>query len=257
MMKTIEESVVTAMDGTDTGIYPFLPYILQDFWEIGTSPDEVVTLLERHTSNHARLKVLDLGCGKGAVSIRLAEVFQCHCLGIDAIGQFVSEANRKAEVLHVGSFCEFKVADIREEIGYLGEYDVIVLGAIGQVYGDYRETLAAVLPRLKSGGVVIIDDAYVENQGSVSHSSVLEKGEMLRQIEQAGMVLVDEIRAEEEKGEEYDEEFQLLVRRCHELMSKYPEKSSMFQDYIDNQRKEYTVMETEIVCSIMLLKRNQ
>lgn len=63
MMKTIEESVVTAMDGTDTGIYPFLPYILQDFWEIGTSPDEVVTLLERHTSNHARLKVLDLGCG--------------------------------------------------------------------------------------------------------------------------------------------------------------------------------------------------
>lgn len=33
--KTIEESVVQAMDGTDAELFPFLPYILQDLWEIG------------------------------------------------------------------------------------------------------------------------------------------------------------------------------------------------------------------------------
>jgi len=35
-MKTLEESIATAMDAQDTAIVPFLPYILQDFWEIGT-----------------------------------------------------------------------------------------------------------------------------------------------------------------------------------------------------------------------------
>jgi len=35
-MGTIEESVVIAMDGSDTGIFPFLPFILQDLWEIGS-----------------------------------------------------------------------------------------------------------------------------------------------------------------------------------------------------------------------------
>jgi len=31
-IKSIEESVVTAMDGTSDELFPFLPYILQDLW---------------------------------------------------------------------------------------------------------------------------------------------------------------------------------------------------------------------------------
>lgn len=31
-MKSLEESVVTAMDGTDSGLFPFSPYILQYLW---------------------------------------------------------------------------------------------------------------------------------------------------------------------------------------------------------------------------------
>lgn len=41
-MKTIEESVVTAMDGPDKELFPFIPYILQDLWEIGADPEVIL-----------------------------------------------------------------------------------------------------------------------------------------------------------------------------------------------------------------------
>ncbi len=34
-MRTLEESVVASMDGTESELFPFLPYILQDLWEFG------------------------------------------------------------------------------------------------------------------------------------------------------------------------------------------------------------------------------
>jgi hypothetical protein len=35
-MKSLEESVKAAMDVTDKELLPYLPYILQDFWEMGS-----------------------------------------------------------------------------------------------------------------------------------------------------------------------------------------------------------------------------
>jgi hypothetical protein len=64
MMKSIEESVVIAMDGTDKELFPYLPYILQDIWEIRADPEIVIRLIERHIINHDRLKIPDLGCEK-------------------------------------------------------------------------------------------------------------------------------------------------------------------------------------------------
>ncbi len=65
-LNTIEESVVIAMDGSDIELFPFLPYILQDVWEIGADPEAIKKLIKKHCNNLAELKVLDLGCGKGA-----------------------------------------------------------------------------------------------------------------------------------------------------------------------------------------------
>lgn len=254
MMKSLEESVVIAMDTTDTAIFPYLAYILQDFWEIGTSPKEVITLLERQKLNHAQLEVLDLGCGKGAVSIELADKFRYYCLGIDGIKEFISEAKRVAKEHAVDALCEFRVGDIRKEISNLGKYDIIILGAIGQVFGNYYETLTTMLPHLKDDSVIIIDDGYIENNDGISNASVLEKEELLHQVDKAGMMICDEIRADQEVFDNNEHDLQLLVQRCEELKVKYPEKASLFQSYIENQRKEYTTLEKDIVCSIMLIK---
>ena len=133
-MKSLEESVVTAMDGSESKLFPFLPYIFQDLWEIGASPEVIIELVHKHTKNHSDLKVLDLGCGKGAVSIKLANEFKCKCVGIDAVKKFIKEANEKAKEFGVDDFCRFEVADIREKVKELTHFDIIILGAIGPVF---------------------------------------------------------------------------------------------------------------------------
>ena len=76
-MKSIEESVVTAMDGSDKELFPYLPYILQDIWEIDTDPATVIDILKANFQDFADLKILDLGCGKGAVSVKVAAALGC------------------------------------------------------------------------------------------------------------------------------------------------------------------------------------
>lgn len=72
-MQSLEESVVKAMDGSDNELFAYLPYILQDIWEFGADPDAIVQLIEKHCTDYHKLKILDLGCGKGAVSVKTAK----------------------------------------------------------------------------------------------------------------------------------------------------------------------------------------
>ena len=255
-MVSLEESIVTAMDGRDTGIFPYLPYILQDFWEIGSSPEEMIRLIEKHSVNYSGLEVLDLGCGKGAVSVRIAEKLKCRCFGFDGLVEFIEEARQKAVEYKVGSLCSFEVADIREKIKELTEFDIIILGAIGQVFGNYYETLVKLKKCLKKDGFIIIDDAYIEDSSTFSHPAILKKGELSDQISRAGMVLIDQltVTGPGEKEAEHEQEFNYIELRCKELINKYPEKKTLFENYIKQQNEEYDVLETKSVCTTMVIK---
>ena len=78
-MRSIEECVVLVMDGSDKELFPFLPYILQDIWEIGADPNTIINIIRRHYKHHTCLNIIDLGCGKGAVSVKLSAALGCKC----------------------------------------------------------------------------------------------------------------------------------------------------------------------------------
>ncbi len=255
-MKTLEESVVTAMDGTDKELFPYLPYILQDAWEIGANPGAIIRLIRRHADRFSEKQVLDLGCGKGAVSVKVAKELGCRCHGIDAIPEFIAFARQKADEFGVGHLCIFETGDIREKIKALSGYDMIILGAIGPVFGDYYATLTTLSGCLKKDGIFIIDDGYIDNNSDYHHPLILKQDILLQQIDSAGMKLIeDDIFRRDDIRDSDDRIFESLKKRCTELMDQHPDKRELFMHYIQRQVEENDVLENKVVCSTLVIAR--
>jgi cyclopropane fatty-acyl-phospholipid synthase-like methyltransferase len=255
-MKSLEDCVVTAMDGSDRGLFPYFPYILQDLWEIGADPDVIISLITKHAKAFPNLHVLDLGCGKGAVSIRIAQKLNCRCYGIDAIPEFIDEAYKKAVEYRVDHLCKFEINDIRERIKTLPCFDIIILGSIGPVFGDYQATLTALSNCLAMNGLFIIDDGYIENNSDFTHTLIQKQETVHRQIRASGMQLVDEwVMDKNEIKDSDDYIFNHLNKRCSELIDRYPDKRRLFENYIKKQEEENGVLENKVICSAMVIKR--
>lgn len=253
-MKTTEECVVMAMDGSDKELFPFLSYILQDIWEIGADPDAMIRLIKKHRRDTASLKILDLGCGKGAVSVRVSQAFGCRCHGIDAIPEFIAVARQKALEHKVDHLCAFETGDIREKVKDLPHHDVVILGAIGPVFGDYFSTLSTLAHCIHDHGLFIIDDGYIEDDSDFSHPLMHKRSELLRQIEKAGMrLLEDDIMDKEAIKDSDDQIFAHLKKRCHELIAQFPDKQALFLDYIKNQEIENDVLENKVITTTLVI----
>lgn len=253
-METIEESVVMAMDGAESNLFPYLPYIMQDLWEIGSSPEIIIELLRKHVNDFSKIKILDLGCGKGAVSIKIAKEFSCHCYGIDAIKEFIGEAQNKSKEYNVEKHCHFEFGDIRTTISNFTDYSIIILGAIGPVFGDYYSTLSILTKCLKQNGLIVIDDGYIEDGNNYSHPLMEKKSQILKQISDVGMNLLDEVIIDQDEIKTSDEYIlDKIKKRCQELIKKHPDKSSLFYNYIKKQEEENEVLENKVTCSTMLI----
>jgi ubiquinone/menaquinone biosynthesis C-methylase UbiE len=255
-MKSIEESVVISMDGSDKELFPFLPYILQDIWEIGADPDAIIKLIRKYYNNTTELRVLDLGCGKGAVSVKISQELGCTCYGIDAIPDFIEFAQQKATEHKVNHLCIFELGDIREKVKELAGYDVAILGAIGPVFGDYFSTLSTLAKCLKENGIFIIDDAYINDNSDFSHPLMFKKSDIVQQIEKAGMELVENDIMDRDNIVDFDDFiFDHLKKRCYELIEKYPNKQNLFLDYIRKQEFENDVLENKVIGTTLMIKK--
>jgi cyclopropane fatty-acyl-phospholipid synthase-like methyltransferase len=252
---SLEKSIITAMDGKDTRLIVHLPYILQDFWEIGSSTEEIIKIIKKYKSNYSSLNVLDLGSGKGAVSIKISLELGCKCFGVEGIDDFVVFSNNKTKEYNVNNICEFETNDIRRRIETLGRYDIIILGGIGPVFGNYYETLSKLKIHLNKGGLIIIDDAYIENDCLKNYTNIYKKDDIMEQIKNAGMELIELIAINEIHGikEEYENEFEKIQKRCMELVEKYPKDKVIFLEYIKNQKDEYQNLSNEIIPSMFVI----
>ena len=107
-MKDLEKSIVASLDGRDKKLLPYFPYLMQDLWEIGASPEVIAELIKKHGLDKKK-KILDLGCGKGAVSVKLAREFDFSIHGVDAMPEFIVEAYQYAQKYKVEKLCKFEV----------------------------------------------------------------------------------------------------------------------------------------------------
>ena len=256
-MKSLKDSILESMDGEDRALLPFLPYLVQDIWTLGTDPNAVIELLIANLNGTSKLSILDLGCGKGAVSVHLSEELGCRCHGIDGVATFIDEARQYAKQYNVEELCTFEVADIRKKIKELPSFDIIILGAIGPVFGSYAQTIEKIKSRLNPKGFVIIDDAYLIENAS-SRPGYKKKGQVHTEIRSAGMEIIDEHIFSKKRMEHTNAEmFQKIKYRCEELVFKHPDKKQLFENYLKAQMEENQILESDVVNAIFLLQERQ
>lgn len=88
-MTNVEEKLVQSLSSETTELIPYLPYLLQDLFELGSSPKDMLEIIQKNIPLNKPLCILDLACGKGAVSIHLAKSIPCTIKGIDIMKDFI------------------------------------------------------------------------------------------------------------------------------------------------------------------------
>ena len=250
-MTCVEEKLAKSLTAESTELIPYLPYLLQDLWELGSSPRDMLDMIRRHISVSEHTRVLDLACGKGPVSVHLAKELGCKVKGIDMIPDFIEFANEKAKEHGVDALCVFAVGDITEAVKVETGYDIVVLGAVGDVLGNPEETIRKLKNTIKPRGYIIIDDAY----GSGAEIDYYTRQEWSEVFDRTSVSLIEEKLGDQDELVGLNREQQgLIVRRANELIEKYPEKSHLFESYIKSQQAECDELENEISGVTLMLR---
>jgi len=243
--------------GLSVRLLPYLDELLVDFDELGSDAGLVADWLGRHGIG-AGARVLDLGCGKGAVAVVLARALGCSVTGIDAFVPFVDEGRRRAETGGVAGLCEFRAGDIRSEAAKETGYDAALFLAVGPVYGGPGETVGVLRRCVRPGGLMVVDDAYLLDRAvDFPGYEVLLDGVRTRaQLASHG----DEILAEKlftrAEAEAQNRRYQARIEeRGRRLAARRPDLASDIAAYIEKERRECEIIERDIQNAVWLLRR--
>ena len=210
---TVEEKLAKSLTAESTELIPYLPYLLQDLWELGSSPRDILKIITKHILVSKETKVLDLACGKGAVSVNLAKELGCMVKGIDIIPEFIAFAVQKAQEFGVEELCEFLVGDITELVKTEKDYDIVILGAVGDVLGNAEETINLLKKTIKKGGYIIIDDAYGNDGNNPQYPT---REQWLAIFHKTGVKLIeDKIIEDAEIASINNEQLKWIIKRAN------------------------------------------
>lgn len=250
-MTEVREKLAQSLTGESVEIIPYLPYLLQDLWELGAIAEDIIQIIEQNIDVTANTSILDLACGKGAVSIKLARAFGCRTKGIDLIPEFIDYAVNKAAEYGLQDRCEFVVEDINQSVVNENGYDIVILASVGDVLGDLWQTLLKLKNTVRPGGYILIDDAYSQDDtNNVYHSREV----WLKAFRDTGVRLVAEQGAAASVLKDINKYNQdRITQRAQELILAYPELADLFAGYVASQQAECDVLEGGNLISVTWL----
>lgn len=255
------EKLAQSLTASTTELIPYLPYLLQDLWALGSMTEDILSLILSSTPLDHEAKVLDLACGKGAVSVKIAKTLQCHVKGVDLMPAFIEEAKKKSREHGVEHLCSFSVEDIGLTVERERGYDLVIYGAAGDVLGTQMEILRKIKSVLKPGGFIIMDEVYSKDEApttAVLGSAVLEvptRTAWDQIFNEAGVAWVAEVKTDPEKLKRENEAHQAwITTRAEALMEAFPERAALFLDYIHTQQQECDMLENDLEGVTWLLR---
>lgn len=253
----LEQQVADSLDAP-VELIPYLPELLADFWSLGTSPEVIVRILRPLGLRPIKTRVLDLGCGKGAVASALARELGLHVLGIDAFEPFIQEACQRAIEIGAGTLCQFEASDLFSKLDSGDRFDVLILAAIGHLLGSPQECIRQLRKLVRVGGYIVIDDGYLMKQSNSNPrcEGYLSHEDTIAGLMAYGDILLKEITFSPAETKTVNTRNTRRIRnRADSLAIRYPELANTFDAYVRKQDEESRVLETELVSAVWLLQR--
>jgi ubiquinone/menaquinone biosynthesis C-methylase UbiE len=235
-----------------------MPYLLQDLWALGSSVDEICDLAGGLDLDPGGAGVLDLGCGKGAVGIRLAKMFGIKVTGVDLMAEFLHEAENRAKDHKVAHLCTFIRQDICAYVKTDHRFDAVILASLGSVIGTIGKTVQTLRTQIRPGGYMFIDHGYLMSADRLDrpgYEDCRNYGETIGLLTSCGDVLLNEIDTTTVSNAVNADYLMKIKTRGGELMRQLPDLKKEISEYIERQEEECRILEREFVSAVWLLQK--
>ncbi len=241
-------------------LLPYLPDLLSDLWELGSFPSLYVDMLRSLSLNPKETKVLDLGTGKGAVAVTLAQALGFYTVGVDLTDSFLEDAKRQALKRGVAEHCKFYHEDIREMLKKAHHYDLVIFVSMGGLLGNWKKTVGHLRKTVRPGGYILIDDGFYKEGGHVEkigYGHYASYSKTFKALTTYGDTLIKEIIHPDAEVAAKNRDYMTAIKKRSLSLSKaHPEIAESLRWYIWNQEEECQILESSITGACWLLQRH-
>jgi 2-polyprenyl-3-methyl-5-hydroxy-6-metoxy-1,4-benzoquinol methylase len=257
MSNQTEQSIADSFE-VDKKLLSCIPFLLQDLWALGSSVDYIIDVVGSLNLPLAQTKLLDLGCGKGAVPIQIASKFRHRAVGVDRMTAFLEDAQQKAIEYHVSHLCEFIKQDIMEFVSAEHAFDLVILASLGGIFGTLKNTVAQLRTQVRPGGYILIDDGYLRKTSSLKrkgYEHYKNHKDTIKELNAFGDVLLQEINTTDVSLKINEEYINSIAKRGKELLAQHPELEDDINAYIQLQAEECDMINNQIEGALWLLQK--
>ena len=240
-------------------IFMYMPELLEDLWSLGASLDSIVEILKPLYMPTGNTNVLDLGCGKGAVSVTLAQKYNCIVLGVDNSKNFLRVAKKKARQHDVEDLCRFELIDIFDFLKKESKFDIVIFASLGGLLGNFRECIGRLRQMVYPNGYIVIDDGFSTGGSKIEEAGFehfISHDDTIEQLTSYGDVLLEEINTEREKSKINLQYLETIKRRAKQIIQRKPDLSETITRHIISQEKACEVLDKHVTGAIWLLQCN-
>ena len=182
-------------------------------------------------------RVIDIGCGKAELLVRLVDQYGCFGIGIDINAEFLREAAKRVETSRYPTRIVLLKGKAKEMIEVTPQYDLSVCVGSSQCFGLYRDALNALAAITRPEGLILIgegywrrlpDQVYLNFLGATEDELLTHLGNLLAG-RQAGLMPLYSCVTDENDWDAYEESYHANVGRYFDAHPTDPDRAAMLE----------------------------
>ena len=195
---------------------------------------DVDALVER-LPLQAAARVVDVGCGKAELLIRILERHDVSALGIDLSPHFLAEARKEAARRLPGARLELREEDAARTRFEPESFDLAIAVGAGGIWERYGTALHALARLVPPGGLVLFGEGYWRHEPSAAYLDALgaERDELadhaglVAAAREEGLELVEALESSEADWENYERRWAANGERWAGEHPQHPEREEL------------------------------